>query len=123
MKNQMKALFVLALILVFFVLILSACGGSSSSPDRLIVGEWRNQWGDTWAFQSGGRVQLREDGERVSGTFSISRDNTLDIVLVFPGWSDEMSFTWADSEDDIGRSEWFVTQERLFFDGDAFARR
>ena len=123
-SKRLLTILIIALIGIALVLVVRSCnGGGSSSPERLIVGEWHSDWGETWTFQRNERVQIREGRESASGTFNVSRDNALSITLVFPWGDEEVTVTWAESEDNIGRGEWFVTSERLFFEGDVFVRR
>jgi len=121
-NKRLRAVIVILLLGIAIVLIARAC--NSSSPARLIVGEWRNTyWGETWIFESNGRVRLREDGETASGTFNISRDNTLTVTFVFSWGNDEMTFNWVDNEETQFRDDWWVTQDSLFIDGLVFVRR
>jgi len=109
MKTKWKVL-LLVFCVVFAMTTLSAC--RSSSPSRLIVGEW-SDGDETWTFSRNGTFRLREDGYSVSGTWRVLSDDTLDII--FPGYVD--SFRWSSSGSNIGIEEWYVTSDRLHLSG------
>lgn len=109
MKKAYKFLSVL-MVSILLIPLLSGCG---SSPQNLLVGEWHDGWGEVWTFESGGTLIASSDGQSVSGRYSISRDDTLDITIFFLGANDYLSFTWVDNED-VSRYEWFVSENNLY---------
>jgi len=118
MKRKMKMRIILVLSIVLILPILSACG--SSSPSRLIVGEWYDGHGTTMIFERNGTVTERWHGDRMTASYDILNDNTLDIID--PNYG-TLSYTWAGSLENVGGSTWFVTQEHLYFGRDVFTRR
>ena len=116
--KKISILIVLAFAVVLLVPMLSACG--SSSPQRLIVGEWVDEEGEiVWVFQDNG--SFRERGGGLVGTYEVISNNTLDMFAL-AGLFEE-SFTWAGNSNNVGSDEWFVTRNHLYIDGDVFTRR
>lgn len=68
------------LAVVIFLLLLPSCGG----VENRIIGKWENlEEGVTFEFFEGGTVVMSQDGEGVSGTYTVVQDNQ--IQLEFSG--------------------------------------
>ena len=105
-----------------------------------LIGEWQSQVdGNTiYIFQSGGqfeevwrRLEELENWQRSHGTYTILDNNTLRFIRTtnfrdvgggFTRESEEI-FTWAVNSNNVGHSEWHISQERLNIGGGVFVRR
>jgi len=117
MKKIPRVLFVVT-ICILLIPILTSCG---SSPRSLIVGTWNSDWGETWEFREGGSLRVSEGLESITGSYSISSNNELTIINI-PVVNDEVIFTWAEDEYDVGSQEWFIKENYLFFWGERLRR-
>jgi len=87
---------------------------SYSSLENMILGEWHDRRGEIWHFMAGGMFRGSANGHHVSGRYSISSDNTLEIVIIMRvGGNDYLSYTWVGNEN-VSGYEWFITEDNLY---------
>jgi len=121
MQKKRKSLFSVVLIVVLLLTTLSAC---SSSPERLIVGEWEIE-NTLLIIRNDGTLQVREGDWIERGKWEVRRNNELDIYFWSPGWlSYELAYTlyWSD-DSSTDEEEWHITRQNLYMSGGVLTRR
>jgi len=99
----------------------------STGPNALsdlIIGTWPCACcsEDVITFNSNGTFQFTEPGYRLTGRFTIFEDNTLEIFWGSP-FNEYESYPWAADPSNATWREWFITGDRLYFDGGVWIRR
>jgi hypothetical protein len=115
-----KGIAILLVLVIAIVLIARSCSGSSS-PQNLLIGTWDDGQGLILIFERRGSLQISEGRHTADGTWEIGRGNTL--YIYFPLLGEEETFAWADNEENVRWNEWFITGDRLYFEGDILTRR
>jgi hypothetical protein len=116
-KTKGIAIAAALVIIIVVVIIVRSCG--SGNLENQLVGTWNNGDGITLVFERGGGFQEREFGETFRGTWEIDEENTLYFDFIF--WNDYL--TWAEDEENVRWSEWFLDGNRLHIGRDVFTRR